>query len=84
MAGYGSSAVHLEKRKGEREGGGGVSEDESLYEALDRAITARMRLLCEQALRVSDDGGDVTVTIILRDRRIVEMGWKCRATEVGV
>jgi len=61
-----------------------VSEDESLYEALDRAITARMRLLCEQALRVSDDGGDVTVTIILRDRRIVEMGWKCRATEVGV
>ena len=28
-----------------------MSEDESLYEALDRAITARMRLLCEQALR---------------------------------
>jgi len=30
MAGYGGSAVHLEERKGEREGGGGVSETTSI------------------------------------------------------
>lgn len=51
------------------------------WEALDQATKARMRQLCEQAFTASDGGGEVTVTIVLREREIVEMGWKCKTKE---
>lgn len=55
---------------------------EVLDNSLDKLAESRMRKLCKQALAESDDG-EVTVTIVLRERKIVKMGWESGFQEVS-
>lgn len=60
-----------------------IADDwEAASDALDKLAESRMRKLCKQALAESDDG-EVTVTIVLRERKIVKMGWESGFQEVS-